>query len=351
MTDADNYKLAKELLMSRSGNYSILLSNPAYLRILLNLVRTDTSMMHSDMRQLWINSNKQLSSFWRDLACHRNATPTACVSNDGIWVNETNQASKKLVHSGFYSYDQHLPTATIDNIWSNLLSLSVTPSGLKNGKMQQNLSEYKAPASVVWNAKSTEFSRWSFDPADLIRIQAIKNLIADPSLLSSIAAYLGANVFWVAQPACWFSFGISNQSISDMSSSAQLYHFDYDSFNFVKVMIYLSDVCGDSGPHTYMTYSNMPFPASYYTSGIAAPYGRINDSVLYTIYSKNDEVKITGPRGKVTLVDTSGFHKGSPLRAGFKRCLLQLLFVDDIKRFGRKNTSLVKIDGSSRIVV
>ena len=113
-----------------------------------------------------------------------------------------------------------------------------------------------------------------------------------------------------------------------------MYHFDYDSFNFLKIMIYLSDVDTKSGPHTYIKGSQKPFSVKMLQEGIPL-FGRYLDEQVYSIFGKQNEAEICGDAGTVILVDTSGFHKGKPLEHNRNRVMAQLEYVDCGIQFGR----------------
>ena len=83
-------------------------------------------------------------------------------------------------------------------------------------------------------------------------------------------------------------------------------------------MIYLSDVCSGSGPHTYMRKTHKPFKDEKTWRQIK-PYGRYTDEQVYSLFGRENEIKICGGAGTVILVDTSGFHKGQILMKGHSR--------------------------------
>ena len=163
-------------------------------------------------------------------------------------------------------------------------------------------------AGEIIDSNECEYVRWHFESNIFSEIEELKNLASDISLKKIADDYLNTSAICTNKQA-WISKGISNQNISESSGAAQLYHFDYDSFNFVKVMIYLSDVCSGSGPHTYMRKTHKPFKDEKTWRQIK-PYGRYTDEQVYSLFGRENEIKICGGAGTVILVDTSGFHKG-----------------------------------------
>ena len=91
---------------------------------------------------------------------------------------------------------------------------------------------------------------------------------------------------------------------------AQLYHFDMDRPQFLKLFFYLTDVTPDTGPHCYVRASHRERPAALWRDG------RHADDEVLALYGRASEVEITAPRGTLIAVDTSGFRKGKPLIRG-----------------------------------
>ncbi len=127
----------------------------------------------------------------------------------------------------------------------------------------------------------------------------------------------------------WLSVGRHLQNTTDLSDAAQLFHFDYDSFNFVKIFIYLSDVDAASGMHEYVSSSHKKFPMSQQALLNIPPYFRIQKEQLERIYGSSSVfVQHTGVAGTIIIEDTSGFHRGSPLHPGSIRDIMVLEYLD-----------------------
>ena len=87
----------------------------------------------------------------------------------------------------------------------------------------------------------------------------------------------------------------SGSKKKELYQNAQMFHFDYDSFNFLKVFIYLSDVDESNGPHSVVKYSHNPFPANLIDH--ISPYCRLDDHVIRQVYGSSNE-RIMGKRGQ-----------------------------------------------------
>ena len=289
-----------------------------------------------DYRHLWVASNKELSTVWKTTNSDRikgRGVSTNVLS--GLWSNEVHDAVLGLRKDGFYVMKTNISEELIASLRNNLSPKYVTPSGVKSGLIQQKYTELATKASHVWGDKCYEFTKWSFDEADLRIDTIIRMLSTDSSLWQIASTYLGTSSPYLLNPYCWISKGRKGLSMAEQSSAAQLYHIDYDSFNFLKVMIYLSDVGIGEGPHCYIRGSQASFPSRYYQLNKNA-YERLTDNEVYSVYGDTEERKFYGGVGSVILVDTSGFHKGDVLNHLKQRWLLQLEFVDEVIRFGRE---------------
>ena len=107
--------------------------------------------------------------------------------------------------------------------------------------------------------------------------------------------------------------------------SAQLFHYDYDRSNFIKMFIYLTDVDESNGPHVYVPNSHMERPKDLLSGE------RITDERMSTHYPPSTWQTITGKKGTLFFADTQGFHKGARVDAG-SRSILQFNMASD--RFG-----------------
>lgn len=160
----------------------------------------------------------------------------------------------------------------------------------------------------------------------------IQSIIFDNDLLNLGYLYLEAPPV-LDLVTMWWSIPSDN---SRLSEEAQLFHFDYDRFKFIKFFIYLTDVTPESGPHCYIKGSHIHKPREIFRDG------RISDDLINQYYSEDKIVEICGSKGTIIAADTIGFHKGKPLEKGF-RLLLQIQF--SVSKFGQYYTSV----GESKI--
>lgn len=161
----------------------------------------------------------------------------------------------------------------------------------------------------------------------LIAHPVIQRLLADRSLQEFARRYLECEPI-NDLVAMWWSTAYSREANSEV---AQLYHFDMDRPQFLKLFFYLTDVTTDTGPHCYIRASHRDRPAALWRDG------RHGDDEVRRLYGMEREVEITAPRGTLIAVDTSGFHKGKPLARGH-RLILQLEYTSAL--FGQSYARL-----------
>ena len=161
----------------------------------------------------------------------------------------------------------------------------------------------------------------------LVEHPVVQSLLADHSLRDFARRYHNSEPV-NDHVAMWWSSAYSSEASSEV---AQLYHFDMDRPQFLKLFFYLTDVTPDTGPHCYIRASHRERPAALWRDG------RHADEDVLALYGRASEVEIAAPRGTLIAVDTSGFHKGKPLVQG-SRLLLQLEYTSAL--FGQKYAHL-----------
>lgn len=146
---------------------------------------------------------------------------------------------------------------------------------------------------------------------DVVACPYILALANSPSLLGLAARYMQCKPTISALGLRW-SFPLPGES-----SALQVFHRDSEDWRYLKVLVYLTDVDDDAGPHVYLHGSHLtqaPMRLKFYTDReIADAYGA--DMLLTAI----------GRRGFCFAVDTAGIHKGTaPARQ--PRLMLQIQY-------------------------
>jgi Phytanoyl-CoA dioxygenase (PhyH) len=173
------------------------------------------------------------------------------------------------------------------------------------------------------------------DQSTLLRCPDISSLVFNPNFIALAQDFLGAPPVH-AQVNAWWSVAYS-QDREHLSAAAQKFHQDRDFIKFLKIFIYLTDVDADSGPHEFIAGSNVDYAKFY------GPYRaskRRTDAELLACYGRERLRSFTAPRGSVLIEDTSGFHKGAPVRNGH-RMLLQIEYVSSL--YGSPRLALSRV--------
>ncbi|URR34927.1 phytanoyl-CoA dioxygenase family protein [Thermosynechococcus sp. HN-54] len=150
----------------------------------------------------------------------------------------------------------------------------------------------------------------------------IQSIIFDNDLLNLAYLYLEAPPV-LDLVTMWWSVPSDNSCLSE---EAQLFHFDYDRFKFLKFFFYLTDFSPVNGPHCYVKGSHIHKPRELFRDE------RFTDDLIRKYYSEDKIVEICGAQGTIIVADTIGFHKGKPLEKG-SRLLLQIQF--SLSKFGQ----------------
>lgn len=217
-------------------------------------------------------------------------------------IKNTEIINKELILNGLYIYENKLS----DDYIENLLSIfnNKTFNSPNQQKIYKNHNIYLNIPGTMWIEKQNE----------IINNIYIKNIITDNFILNIVQDYLGCKPI-LSQVNFW----ISNKAPID---GTQKFHQDRDDIRFIKVFIYLNDVSLNNGAHYYVkgSLNDLKFPDSSYNVS-----HRIEDTFINNNYKEN-VIAIQGKKGSIIFEDTSGFHKGSEVKEGY-RFMLQLQYV------------------------
>tara|TARA_B100000700_G_C14793338_1_gene736982 strand:- start:55 stop:873 length:819 start_codon:yes stop_codon:yes gene_type:complete len=148
------------------------------------------------------------------------------------------------------------------------------------------------------------------DTNTLVKSKYILKAANNPNLLNILKSYFGCSfrLDWVW---AWWSFP------SKELAGPQLFHRDYESMNFLKVFVYLSDVDEFNGPHEYIIGSHK----------IDKLYKRerFSDQLIHENFEKDKILTIKGQKGKTFIANTFGIHRGLQPK-NEKRLVLVYLF-------------------------
>lgn len=229
---------------------------------------------------------------------------------DPLNTNVLNQISEKINNDGYWVSDQLLDNDYVDRIVKRLSQYQFY--------MRNKIGRIKGyDKTKAENIKSN--TAWIEDQSELMQIREISKIVNDPYILNIISSTFKCIPIHV-QTNVWWSLNYNNSKQSK-NANAQLFHQDKEFIKFLKVFIYLNDVTEENGAHVYVKQSHK------YNSYSADPQyhfsKRIMDNEIEESFGKENIITMNGKKGSIIIEDTSGFHKGMPVKKGH-RLLLQI---------------------------
>lgn len=247
--------------------------------------------------------------------------PVAVPGTRGV-LGEMNEArardcADQLRRDGYLVFERALPAEACDRLMKFALD---TPAVVRRMDHEPRNCPRRA---ALFDAKAPLAVRYDYETGALLADADVQALLADPSLLRLVQAYLGCEP--VADVlSMWWHTGYHTAPDSE---AAQYFHFDLDRIKWLKIFIYLTDVGPDNGPHSFVA-------GSHQTSGIPPDilrrgYVRLSDEEVHGRYGNERCKEFCAPRGSIIVEDTRGLHKGAHVR-GDPRLILQLQFSNSL---------------------
>lgn len=146
---------------------------------------------------------------------------------------------------------------------------------------------------------------------DIIDSPHILALANSPSLLRIAANYIGCKPTISALGLRW-SF-----PSTAMGTDVQAFHRDSDDWRYMKILVYLTDVDDQAGPHVYVKGTH--------TAKLSARLQHYKDTDIQKKYGSERTMVAIGKAGFGFAVDTSGIHKGQ-VPARDARLMLQIQY-------------------------
>lgn len=132
----------------------------------------------------------------------------------------------------------------------------------------------------------------------LLKNDEVLKLINHDYIIEVLSNYFGVE-FIFDNIWSWWSF-----KHDDKPLGPQNFHRDYNSLNFLKLFIYLTEVDDDSGPHVFIKKSHK--------KDVFNKIARYNDREIEEKFKKEEILKIKGNKYKIFLANTFCLHKGIP---------------------------------------
>lgn len=220
------------------------------------------------------------------------------------------RAHSALIEDGYFVWPTLLPSETVDGLRAALSRKRFVTREFTARYLgfERALAEEKASNSIPVE-----------DKQELAEEPLLQALVADPIAIDIAQRVLECCPVQT-QVSAWLSIG-STMDERTLSRAAQQFHQDKDFVKFLKCFVYLLDVEDDTGPHVYVAGSHRDYQE---VLGDEAQFGRrYNDAMIAERFGADRFRPLTGPRGSVIFVDTSGYHKGAAVLRDH-RLLMQL---------------------------
>lgn len=146
------------------------------------------------------------------------------------------------------------------------------------------------------HSRPAEIKMGDYDLETVVNCPHIMELANSPAFLMFATEHLEITPT-IANLGIRWSFPVKTPA-----SEVQYFHRDAEVGSNMKVLIYLTDVDTDSGPHIYVPKTHqdrMPLRLRPYT-----------EEEIATVHG--EAVIVTGPAGTAFAIDTKGIHKGQP---------------------------------------
>lgn len=181
---------------------------------------------------------------------------------------------------------------------------------------------------------------------DINNVSQITNYISlkNPILsLPQITSFLNKRLYNLIQSYFKSQIGLTSINLRKSfvnnlkDADTNFYHKDENSWNLLKVFIYLNDVGNNSGPFIYIKKTHKDTSLNFLKNY------RMNDDFIKNNFSQDEIVNLTGKIGDIIIANTRGLHKGKKVISE-ERNMLTFTFGIHDEYFDRN--SKVKIDKS-----
>ena len=226
-----------------------------------------------------------------------------------VTASDILHCSASLIENGYTVWPEILPIKLIDDLKSyakDSLGWLMTSADDRSHFHNESIREYSGTyikATTLLNTRSSLVTKIAKD-------QKLKIVI--DSYLGGFSVLRSAQI-WITRPS---------ENGKPSSEAAQMYHYDLDTFKWLKVFIYLNDTNIENGPHC--AFPGTHIPGAKHPELLARMYARIPDDDLDILQPEKARF-FTGKCGTLIIGDTKAYHKGMPVRKG-ERMLLQLLY-------------------------
>ncbi len=217
-----------------------------------------------------------------------------------------------------YLADLHLCQSTLNEIYAHYEGKPVID--LYSGQFLNGLEGLE-----------NKYNKVQYQLVDTLTCTPLLNFANHPTILATVAQYLGAKPS-ISAIQSWWTIGEHNQNGNIHYDD--IYHRDVDDFRFVKLFVYLTDTSLTTGAHSYIKGSHR--------SDLLTRRGPISDEEAKTNFDTTDFETVTGFAGTAFLEDTWGIHR--PLLAiEGRRLIFSVIYSLSIHAPDRPSKPLIKL--------
>ena len=210
---------------------------------------------------------------------------------------------------------------------------------LKNIGLEKDVKSLRKSISIIsFQNKFTEngeLIKRIYDHQSLINIKSVLDFAVDPYTIELCEDYFESRA-QVCFVKSWESFANVIDDSGEMS-----FHMDHHGYKFLKKFCYLDDTFEGDGEHHYIrrtTDASLNIrrwreikhlhPKLYSDLKLKKQLKggfRLSNDQISEFFCRDIE-KVTGDAGTVFIEDTYGLHRGTPLREGKSRLILQVVY-------------------------
>jgi len=234
--------------------------------------------------------------------------------------SKVEKIAQEIEKKGYYVFENRLSEESCSELLKFALETEAVVRPDKN--FDNSVTSVKQLERQKIDRDNPIVIRYDFLTEDLLKNEEVQKLLADISLIAVAQEYLQCKPKSDVLGMWWHT----SFSKEENPSAATMYHFDLDRIKWLKFFFYLTDTTKETGAHQFIEGShNGNIPYKFLKRG----YVRLKSSEVLEHYGEDKEITYEAPKGTIIAEDTSGLHRGNPVRRD-DRLLFQIQFSDTL---------------------
>lgn len=214
---------------------------------------------------------------------------------------EAARSMRELDEQGFVKLDGLVSPEVVENMHRHFSRQKAKPT-----------YSPEAPAVAIDDPNLPDSHTFQLSDEAILSCPHVLDVANDPKVLAVVEALFGCKPT-IGYLSAWWSVPTAD----GVARQAENFHRDFDDVHFLKLFVYLTDVGQANGPHEFIRGSQ--------AATQLRQIRRHTDQEVLDAYGKDRLVTFTGKAGTVFLENTTGLHRGQPVREG-KRLVLQVVY-------------------------